>query len=385
MPAIASRLNLFSESVIRDMTRIAIEHNAINLSQGFPDFDPPSELVDAAKRAMDGGHHQYAITWGAPRFRQALARKQSHWMGLPLDPDAHIVVTCGSTEAMMAAMMTVCNPGDRVIAFSPFYENYGADAILSGAEPVFVPLYPPDFEFDRDELRRAFATGVKALILCNPSNPTGKVFTREELQFIAELAQEYDAFVITDEVYEHIVYEPHQHTYMAGLPGMFERTISCSSLSKTYAVTGWRLGYVIASSEVIGGARKVHDFLTVGAPAPLQEAAVTALDFPLSYYEELQAAYTSRRDCFLGYLDRAGLRYTVPQGAYYVLVDISDFGFADDTAFCVWMAREIGVAAVPGSSFFQEPVNHLVRFHFAKREETLAAAGSRLLRLKERG
>jgi aspartate/methionine/tyrosine aminotransferase len=385
MPAIAKRLNLFSESLIRDMTRIAIEHNAINLSQGFPDFDPPAELVDAAKRAMDGGHHQYAITWGAPRFRQALARKQSHWMGLPLDPDAHIVVTCGSTEAMMAAMMTVCNPGDRVIAFSPFYENYGADAILSGATPVFVPLYPPDFEFDPEELRRAFATGVKALILCNPSNPTGKVFTREELQFIAELAQEYDAFIITDEVYEHIVYEPHQHTYIAGLPGMFERTISCSSLSKTYAVTGWRLGYVIASSEVIGGARKVHDFLTVGAPAPLQEAAVTALDFPLSYYEELQAAYTRRRDCFLGHLDRAGLQYTVPQGAYYVLVDISDFGFADDTAFCVWMAREIGVAAVPGSSFFQEPVNHLVRFHFAKREETLAAVGSRLLRLKERG
>jgi aspartate/methionine/tyrosine aminotransferase len=286
---------------------------------------------------------------------------------------------------MMAAMMTVCDPGDRVIAFSPFYENYGADAILSGAEPVFVPLHPPDFEFDPDELRRAFATGVKALILCNPSNPTGKVFTREELQCIAELAQEYDAFVITDEVYEHIVYEPNQHTYIAGLPGMLERTISCSSLSKTYAVTGWRLGYVIASSEVIGGARKVHDFLTVGAPAPLQEAAVTALDFPLSYYEELQAAYTRRRDYFLGYLDRAGLRYTVPQGAYYVLVDISDFGFADDTAFCVWMAREIGVAAVPGSSFFQEPVNHLVRFHFAKREETLAAAGSRLLRLKERG
>jgi aspartate/methionine/tyrosine aminotransferase len=384
MPTIAKRLNLFSESVIRDMTRIAIEYNAINLSQGFPDFDPPSELIDAAKRAMDGGYHQYAITWGAPRFRQALARKQSHWMGLPLDPDTHIVVTCGSTEAMMAAMMTVCNPGDRVIAFSPFYENYGADAILSGAEPVFVPLYPPAFEFDPEELRRAFATGVKALILCNPSNPTGKVFTREELQFIAELAQEYDAFIITDEVYEHIVYAPHQHTYMAGLPGMFERTISCSSLSKTYAVTGWRLGYVIASSEVIGGARKVHDFLTVGAPAPLQEAAVTALDFPLSYYEELQAAYTRRRDCFLGYLDRAGLRYTVPQGAYYVLVDISDFGFADDTAFCVWMAREIGVAAVPGSSFFQEPVNHLVRFHFAKREETLAAAGSRLLRLKEK-
>lgn len=384
MPSVATRLNLFTESVIREMTRIAIEHNAINLSQGFPDFDPPSQLIEAARRAIDGDYHQYAITWGAPRLRQALARKQSHWMGLPLDPDANIVVTCGSTEAMMVAMMTACNPGDRVIVFSPFYENYGADTILSGAEPVYVPLHPPTFEFDREELRRTFANGVKALILCNPSNPAGKVFTRDELEFIAGLALEYDAFVITDEVYEHIVYKPHEHTYMAGLPGMFERTISCSSLSKTYAVTGWRLGYVLASPRVIQNARKVHDFLTVGAAAPLQEAAVTALNFPLSYYAQLQAEYTARRDCFLDYLDRTGLKYTMPQGAYYVLADISDFGFEDDTAFCVWMAKEIGVAAVPGSSFFHEPVRHLVRLHFAKREETLKEAGRRLLRLKEK-
>jgi aspartate/methionine/tyrosine aminotransferase len=384
MPAIASRLNLFTESVIREMTRIAIQYDAVNLSQGFPDFDPPSALLEAARRAIDGDHHQYAITWGAPRFRKALAQKQSHWMGLSLDPDAHIVVTCGSTEAMMVAMMTVCDPGDRVIIFLPFYENYGADAILSGAQPVYVPLYPPDFQFDREELRRAFADGVKALILCNPANPTGKVFSREELQYLADLAREYDAFIITDEVYEHIVYAPHRHTYIASLPDMFERTISCSSLSKTYSVTGWRLGYVIASPKVIAGARKVHDFLTVGAAAPLQEAAVTALQFPVDYYEKLRADYTRRRDCFLAYLGEAGLRYTTPQGAYYVLVDISELDFEDDTAFCVWMAREIGVAAVPGSSFYREPVRHLVRMHFAKREETLAEAGRRLLRLREK-
>ncbi len=383
MPQIATRLSHFTESVIREMTRIAAEHNAINLSQGFPDFDPPSELVTAAKRALDGGFHQYAITWGSPRFREALARKQSRWMGLDLDPDACIVVTCGSTEAMMAAMMTACNPGDKVIVFSPYYENYGADTILSGAEPIYAPLHPPAFDFDPDELRRAFEQGAKALVLCNPSNPTGKVFSREELQFIADLAQEFDAFIITDEVYEHIVYKPYTHTYIASLPGMFERTISCSSLSKTYAITGWRLGYIIAAPEIIAGARKVHDFLTVGAAAPLQEAAVAGLEMPMSYYEQLQADYSFRRDCFLGYLDRAGLKYTEPQGAYYALVDISEFGMNDDVAFCRRLAREIGVAAVPGSSFFHEPVRHLVRFHFAKREETLVAAGERLMRLKE--
>jgi aminotransferase len=382
MPSVAKRLNNFTESVIREMTRVANKYGAINLSQGFPDFDPPPELIAAAKLALDKGFHQYAVTWGAPNLRNALIQKQRYWMGLDLDPDANIVVTCGSTEAMMTAMMTACNPGDKVIVFSPFYENYGADTILTGADPIYVPLYPPDFNFDPDELRNAFKQGVKALVLCNPSNPTGKVFTREELQYIADLAQEFDAFVITDEVYEHIVYAPHRHTYIASLPGMFGRTISCSSLSKTYAITGWRLGYVIASAEVIAGAKKVHDFLTVGAAAPLQEAAVTALNFPLSYYEELQARYARMRDCFLAYLDQAGLRYTMPQGAYYVLADISDFDAENDTAFCHWLAKDIGVAAVPGSSFFKEPVRHLIRFHFAKREETLVAAGERLLKLK---
>ena len=382
MPKIAARLSTFTESVIREMTRIADQYGAINLSQGFPDFDPPAELVAAAKRALDEGYHQYATTWGTKNLREALAKKQTHFMGLDIDPNAHLTVTCGSTEAMMVAMMTVCNPGDQVVVFSPFYENYGADTILCGAQPIFVPLRPPDFRFDPDELRRAFMQGVKAIVLCNPANPTGKVFTRAELQIIADLAQEFDTFVLTDEVYEHIVYQPHQHTYITSLPGMFERTLSCSSLSKTYAITGWRLGYVIAPEYVTAGARKVHDFLTVGAPHPLQEAAATALAFPSSYYDQLRADYTHRRDMFLEYLDEAGLTYTRPQGAYYVLVDVSEFGVTNDTEFCLWLAREIGVAAVPGSSFFREPVNHLIRFHFAKREETLRAAGERLLRLR---
>jgi aminotransferase len=378
MPATASRTAFFTESVIREMTRVADQYGAINLAQGFPDFEPPEELLAAAARALKEGYNQYAVTWGSPRFRQALAEKQSRFMGLEIDPDAHITVTCGSTEAMMAALMAVCNPGERVIVFSPFYENYGADAILSGAEPVFVPLHPPDFRFDPHELRAAFQQGVKALVLCNPSNPTGRVFSREELQTIAGLAQEYDAFVITDEVYEHIVYEPNRHTYIASLPGMFERTLSCSSLSKTYAVTGWRLGYVIAPPQVSAGIRKVHDFLTVGAPAPLQEAAVTALRFPADYYHALQAAYTRRREIHLDQLRKHGFSFTVPEGAYYVLVDISDFGFSSDAEFCIWMAREIGLAAVPGSSFFHEPVDHLIRLNFAKREETLIQVEEKL-------
>jgi len=283
---------------------------------------------------------------------------------------------------MMVAMMTACNPGDKVIIFSPFYENYVADTILSGAEPIYVPLRPPDFSFDADELRRAFAQKPKALILCNPANPSGKVFTRDELLFIAKLAEEYDAFVITDEVYEHIVYAPSEHVYFAALPGMFERTISCSSLSKTYSITGWRLGYVIAPPAIINDARKVHDFLTVGAAAPLQEAAVTALGFADSYYEELRVVYTEKRTVFLKHLDEAGLAYTRPEGAYYVMVDIAEFGWEDDVEFCEWMAREVGVAAVPGSSFFREPVRHLIRFHFAKRTETLVAAGERLVKLR---
>jgi len=383
MPQTSQRTGAFTESVIRRMTRISNAHNAINLSQGFPDFDPPEALIQAAIHAARNGPHQYAVTWGAPNFRAALARKQSRFMGLPLDPDAHIVVTCGSTEAMIAAMMTACNPGDKVIIFSPFYENYVADTILSGAVPIYVPLRPPDFGFDLTELRRAFEQRPKALILCNPANPSGKVFTQEELLQIAALAAEFDAFVITDEVYEHIVYAPNRHLYFAALPGMFERTISCGSLSKTYSITGWRLGYIIAPEYVIRKARNVHDFLTVGAAAPLQEAAVTALELPDSYYEDLRSLYEEKRTIFLDYLDQACLSYTRPQGAYYVMVDIAALGWHDDAAFAEWLICDIGVAGVPGSSFFREPVKNLIRFHFAKRKETLVAAGERLLQLRK--
>lgn len=384
MPRTSQRVSRFTESVIRRMTRVAMECGAVNLSQGFPDFDPPEELKTALEKAAHSGPHQYAVTWGAPDFRRALARKQRRFTGLDIDPDAHLVVTCGSTEAMMAAMMTACNPGDKVIVFSPFYENYVADTILSGAEPIYVPLRPPDFAFDPAELRRAFEQRPKALILCNPSNPSGKVFTRAELLQIAALAEEFDAFVITDEVYEHIVYAPHRHVYFSALPGMFDRTVSCSSLSKTYSITGWRLGYVVAPPAFIDGARKVHDFLTVGAAAPLQQAAIAGLDMPDSYYEALAALYAQKRDLFLGGLRAAGLTFTEPEGAYYVMVDVAEFGVPDDVAFCEWLAREVGVAAVPGSSFFREPVRHLIRFHFAKQESTLREAIARLAALREK-
>jgi len=365
------------------MTRVANSCDAINLSQGFPDFNPPEALLAAAERAGREGPHQYAVTWGSPKFRQAFARKQSRFMGIPIDPESNVVVTCGSTEAMMASMMTACNPGDKVVIFSPFYENYTADTILTGAIPVYVPLRPPEFAFDPDELRRAFEQHrPKALILCNPGNPTGKVFTRSELEVIASLACEFDAFVITDEVYEHIVYAPNVHISIATLPGMFERTITCSSLSKTYSITGWRLGTVVAAPGIIDAIRKVHDFLTVGAAAPLQEAAVTGLEFEDAYYDQLQASYTEKRDIFLGWLNKAQLSYTRPQGAYYVMVDVSEFGVTDDLVFCEWLARKVGVAAVPGSSFFREPVHNLIRFHFAKQAETLNAAGERLLKLR---
>jgi aminotransferase len=382
MPSIAARMTQFTECRIRDMTRLAQKYNALNLAQGFPDFEPPSDLVAAGHRALREGHHQYSLTWGSARFRDALARKQKRFMGLDLDPDRHITVTCGSTEAMIVSLMTVCNPGDKVIVFSPFYESYAADTLLCGAQPVFVSLYPPSFRFDTDELRRAFESGAKALILCNPSNPTGRAFTRDELQTIADLAQEYDAFIIADEVYEHIVYDPGRHTYMASLPEMFERTISCSSLSKTYSITGWRLGYVIAPPTVTDGLRKVHDFFTVGAPNPLQEAAVCALEYPNAYYEQLAADYTRRRNLFLGYVDRLGLPYTTPEGSYFVLVDVSSCGFTDDFSFCQWLVKEIGIAAVPGSIFFHCPVARFVRFHFSKRDDTLVAAGERLLRIR---
>ena len=378
MNKLSTRTEGFTDSVIRRMTRISLQYQAVNLSQGFPDFDPPKEILDRLAEVAHEDFHQYSITWGAKNFRDALAEKQSRLMGVPIDPENDIVVTCGSTEAMMTAMMTVVNPGDRVIVFSPFYENYGADAILSGAEPIFVPLIPPDFTFDADVLENAFRLCPKALILCNPSNPCGKVFTRRELEQIAFLARKYDAYVITDEVYEHIVYEPYAHTYIASLPDMRERTISCSSLSKTYSITGWRLGYVIASPEVIDTAKKVHDFLTVGAAAPLQEAAVVGLKFGKDYYRDLLKKYTDKRDLFLRGLDDLHLPHTTPEGAYYVLLDISEFGYASDLEFCEKLAREVGVGAVPGSSFFREPENRYIRLHFAKKEETLLAALDRL-------
>lgn len=384
MPELSTRTNTFTDSVIRRMTRISLEYNAINLSQGFPDFDPPKEITNRLKEICNEDYHQYAITWGAKNFREALAKKQSKYMGLELDADKNIVVTCGSTEAMMVAMMSVCNPGDKVVVFSPFYENYGADAILSGAIPIYVPLHPPVFNFDKEELENAFKQHPKALILCNPSNPCGKVFTKEELEFIASLAIRYDTFVITDEVYEHIVYKPNKHIYFASLPGMFERTISCSSLSKTYSITGWRLGYTIAPYSISETIKKVHDFLTVGAAAPLQEAAVIGLNFNEKYYEELEKIYTHKKDLFLNGLKELNIPFTNPQGAYYVLVDIREFGYDSDLEFCEDLIKNVGVAAVPGSSFFKEDVNYFIRFHFAKKDETLLAALDRLKWMREK-
>ena len=381
MPHTSQRTARFTESLIREMSRVAARHGAINLAQGFPDWDPPAALIQAAKDAMDTQRHQYAVTWGSPELRQALGAKISRSLGVPVDPDRELVVTCGSTEAMMVAMMTVCNPGDRVGMFSPFYENYSADAILSGATPVHIPLHPPEYRFDPAELRRVFASGLKAFVLCNPSNPCGRVFTREELLQIAALAEEFDVWILTDEVYEHIVFAPHQHTYFTTLPGMAKRTLMCSSLSKTFSITGWRIGYVHATPDVIAQARKVHDFLTVGAAAPLQYAVVTALNFPLEYYDGLAAEYARSRDVLLSYLDRTGLGYTRPEGAYFVMLDISPFGYASDVEFAHWMTREIGVAPVPGSSFFATGENRYVRLNFAKKPETLHAAGERLVKL----
>lgn len=388
MKELSNRTATFTDSVIRRMTRISNKYGAVNLSQGFPDFDPPAQLLDSLSTiATDPKplYHQYSITWGSLAMREALAAKQEHFMGMPINPNENIVITCGSTEAMMAAMMTVTNPGDKVVIFSPFYENYGADTILSGAEPIYVPLNPPTFDFDRETLEAAFRDNdPKAIVLCNPSNPCGKVFTREELTFIADLCKKYDTYCITDEVYEHIVYAPHEHVYMATLPGMFERTISCSSLSKTYSITGWRLGYTIAPAQITERIKKVHDFLTVGAAAPLQEAVVTALNFDDSYYQEVLDLYTAKRDLFCQGLGSIGLTHNVPQGAYYVMMDISEFGYDSDLEFCEDLASKVGVGAVPGSSFFREPVNHLIRFHFAKRDETLNAALENLKSLRDK-
>ena len=344
--------------------------------------------MDALAKIAYADPHQYSITYGASDLREVLAAKHGRAIGREVNSENEVIVTCGGTEAMMCTMMTICNPGDKVIVFSPFYENYGADAILSGAEPIYVPLVPPTYDFDLSLVEQGFQTGAKAIIICNPSNPCGKVFRREELTAIGELCLKYNAFAVTDEVYEHMVYAPYFHTHMSGLPGMYDHTITCSSLSKTFSITGWRLGYLIGPEYVIKAAKKVHDFLTVGAPAPLQEAATVGLRFPESYYDEIKTLYTSKRDRFCAGLDRIGLKHNVPQGTYFVMIDISDFlalpqfrGWTD-LEFCEWMIKEIGVAAVPGSSFFREPVNHLIRMHFARQETVLDEVIERLSRIQ---
>ena len=382
----SARASSFTESVIREMTRLALEYDAINLAQGFPDFPAPEELKQAAIEAIRADINQYAITWGARAFREAIAEKVHWYLGLEVDPEREITVTCGSTEAMIASMMAVVDPGDEVIIFEPFYENYGPDAILTEARPRYVPLYPPDWRFDPDELRAAFTPRTKAIVINTPNNPTGKVFTREELELIAALCQEWDAIAITDEIYEHILYDGAEHIAIATLPGMRERTITINGLSKTYSVTGWRIGYAIAPPEITAAIRKVHDFLTVGAAAPLQEAGAVALRLPRSYYERLAAEYAARRDRLLRALEEAGFGVYKPRGAYYIMTDISRFGFEDDVAFAHYLVREIGVAVVPGSSFYENPEKgrQQVRFCFCKTEATLDAAAERLLRLRER-
>ena len=384
MQEMSRKTQHFTDSVIRRMTRIAIANNAINLAQGFPDFDPPKELTDRLAEVSAVGPHQYPITMGAPNFRRALAKKCGRFMGRTIDPETEVVVTIGSTEAMVDTLFALTNPGDKIIMFSPYFENYRAQTLLVGCEPIFVPLIPPTFRYDANVLEDAFKQGAKAILICNPSNPSGKVFTREELSQIAELAVKYDTYVIMDEVYEHIVYAPHQHIYMNSLPGMWERTVSCSSLSKTYSITGWRLGYAIAPQNIMDRIKQYHDFNTVGAPSPLMEAAVVGLEMPDSYYAEFGAHYAHMKKLFTGGLDRIGIEYTDPQGAYFVLANIGQFmkKGQNDVEFCEEMAKKVGVAVVPGSSFFMEDVPDIVRMHFAKKDETLYEALNRLSDIK---
>jgi aspartate/methionine/tyrosine aminotransferase len=383
----AARVGVFTESVIREMTRLAAVHGAINLAQGFPDFPAPAALVEAAARALREGYNQYAITWGAPEFRQAIAEKVRWFNGIEVDPERHITVTCGATEAMMATLLATVNPGEEVIVFEPFYENYGPDTKLSGAVPRFVQLrLEPGFPFDPEEVRAQVTPRTKAIIINTPHNPTGKIFSRAELEFIADLCQRHNLLAITDEVYEHIVYDGQTHTTLAALPGMAERTVIINSISKSYSVTGWRVGWTIAPATIADGIRKVHDFLTVGAAAPLQEAAVSALRFPRTYYAELAAMYQRKRDTLLAILEEAGFRCLVPSGAYYIMCDASPFGYDDDYAFTMYLIKEVGVAPVPGSSFFHDPASgrRFVRFAFPKREETFDDVRARLERLRAR-
>ena len=384
---ISRKASLFTESVIREMTREAMKYGAVNLSQGFPDFPAPEDIKRVAMQAIADDINQYAITWGAKDFRDAIARKTKWYLGLDIDPEAEITVTCGSTEGMISAMMATVDPGDEVIVFEPFYENYAPDAILSDAKPRYVPLRAPDWTFDQAELRAAFNSKTKAIIICNPNNPTGKVFTRAEMEFIAALCLEYDALCFTDEIYEHILY-PREgaeiaHISMAQLDGMRDRTVIVNSMSKTYSVTGWRVGYCIASPEITSAIRKVHDFLTVGAAAPLQAAGAYALSLPASYYDQLHVDYRARRDLILPELEQAGFKVFRPDGAYYVMTDISGFGFKDDIEFTRHLIREVGVACVPGSSFYSDPAlgSQQVRFCFCKKDETLMLAAERLSKL----
>ena len=383
MKNLSNRATSFTESVIRKMTLVANKYNSINLAQGFPEFDPPVEILNRLQEISLTGPHQYSITCGAKNLREAIAKKHEKLTVNTTNPDENVVVTCGGTEAMMASMMAITNPGDKVIIFSPFYENYKADAILSGAEPIFVKLNPPNFDFDINELENAFKQNPKAIILCNPSNPSGKVFSREELQIIADFAEKYDTYVVTDEVYEHIVYKPYVHTYFASLPKMKDRTITTTSLSKTYSITGWRLGYTIANKEITQAIKSVHDFLTVGAAAPLQEAAIVGLNFGDEYYEKLQEKYTHKRNIFLNGLKEIGLDFYSPQGTYFVMVDISKFNRKSDYDFCVELSQKIGVTPVPGSSFFKDDNNDYVRFHFAKNDDTLIEAINRLRKIND--
>ena len=368
------------------MTRLALQHGAVNLSQGFPDFPAPSEVKDAAKRAIDAEINQYAITWGAKSFRDALARKASKTLGWEVDPQTEVTVVCGSTEAMFATFLGLLNPGDEAIVFEPFYENYGPDCALTGAIPRFVRLRPPDWRFSLDELEAAFTDRTRAIVLNTPNNPTGKVFDREELESIAQLCRERQVLAITDEIYEHILYDGHRHISIASLDGMRERSVTINSLSKTYSVTGWRVGWTIAAPDLTNSIRKVHDFLTVGAAAPLQEAGVTAVSLPESYYRALSAEYSRRRERLLGILEGCGFQCFHPSGAYYIMTDISRFGFPNDTRFVEFLIKEIGVAAVPGSSFYSNPADgsQQVRFTFCKKDQTLDEAERRLRKLKER-
>jgi aminotransferase len=375
----------FTESVIREMTRLAMRHGAVNLSQGFPDFAAPAEIKKAAQDAIAADINQYAITWGAKGLRDAISEKFARTQGVTIDPEREVTVCCGATEAMMAAMMAIINPGDEVIVLEPFYENYGPDAILSGATPRFVKLRPPDWSFDKQELANAFSARTKAIILNTPNNPTGKVFQQSELNFIRDLCVRWNAFAITDEIYEHILYDGAEHISMARVDGMRDRTITINGMSKTYSVTGWRVGWAIAPPEVSSAIRKVHDFLTVGAAAPLQQAGAIALRLPQSYYEKLAADYVVRRDRMLPILEHAGFKCFKPQGAYYIMTDISGFGYSDDVSFAKFLVEKIGVAVVPGSSFYNNPADgaQQVRFTFCKTEKTLSAAAERLLKLRQ--